>query len=221
MDNSTGGGPREFHMRVLGKSAGAKVDLYFTDSEFAHRVSGNLTVRGNLFGVTIPPGTPCPHHGCFRAQVYTMSGVRALGGFAVRISPEEIRMFPSGLVEHRERRRSVRVPFQANVTYRLLRYLEHDLTESKGVGTGICLDLGLSGLGISTPIELPEHLTIGVTVNSPGWDAFGEVECVVNRVQQTLSGWLTGLGFENPSTAFTAYVKRFVLDSLHTERKTE
>lgn len=202
-------------MRVLGRSAGARIDLWFTDGDESQKVSGTLTVRDSLLGVTVAPGAACPAHGSFKAQIYTLSGVRAFTGFAVRISPEELRIFPSGKIEHRERRGSVRLPFKADVTYRLLRFMRHDLTESTSVGTGACIDIGLSGLGVMTPIRLPEGMTIGVTIRAPGWDSFGEVHCVVARAQQTVSGWMTGLRFENPTPEFMDHVRRYLLDAIH------
>ncbi len=204
----------QFHMNVLRRSGGSPVDLWFTGIEPAAEVSGTLITDGPLFSVLVNPETIFPQHGSFQAHVYTSSGVRGIKGFAIRSSPNKVRLFLSGKVEHRERRDSSRVPLEIPVTYRLLKYGDNDLTGMGGQGEGVSIDVGVSGMAIVTGIRLPEGLTIGVAFVSPEWDMFPPLPCMVNRVEKTLKGWRTGLGFDRPDPEFKAYVKKFVLHSL-------
>ncbi|MGE5486076.1 MAG: hypothetical protein ACM3X4_13780 [Ignavibacteriales bacterium] len=199
------------HMSVLRRSCGSRVVLWFTDSEVAQQVTGVLALDGTALCVTIAPGTACPHHGCFKAEIYTSTGVRALSGFAVLSQPTEIRLFPLGSIVHRERRRSIRVPLDVPVSYRLLGFGGHDLRGQGGTGSGRTVDVGLTGMGFTTGIRLPHGLVIGVTAKADGWSDFGELECTVNRFERTLTCWKTGIVFSRPSEQFKRYLNRFVL----------
>ncbi|MCR4398635.1 MAG: PilZ domain-containing protein [Firmicutes bacterium] len=209
------GGPTEtdkLHLQAIMRSPGARVDIWFTDLETAHHVSGVISPGDDGVCVTIAPDSQCPRHGTFKAQVYTPTGLRALAGFAVRFGPTDVRLFPLGRIVHRERRHSVRVPFDAPISYRLLDFGGHDLTGVEALGQGRTLDIGTSGLAFSTPIRLPEGLTLGVSIDAPGWKDFGEIPCTVNRNERTLTCWITGAAFARPSPDFRTFVNRVILE---------
>ncbi len=202
----------DLHMSALRRSSGSRAVLWFTGSEVAQQVSGVLALDRTALCVTISPESVCPRHGCFKAEIYTPTGVRALSGFAVRSSRDEVKLFPLGHVVHRERRRSVRVPLDVPVSYRLLSFGGRDLRGQGGTGEGRTIDVGTSGMGLTTAIRLPQGLVIGVTMKAAGWSDFGELECMVHRFEQTLTCCMTGVEFRNLSPEWRQYLKRFVLE---------
>jgi hypothetical protein len=98
------------------------------------------------------------------------------------------------------------------VSYRLLSFGGHDLRGQGGTGSGTSVDIGVSGMGFTTAIRLPQGLAIGITAKATEWSDFGEIECTVNRFERTLTCWKTGVGFNTPSERFKRYVTAFVLD---------